>query len=79
MTRTGNADRLRRDDKGIDPEVKGKVERLLTGGMKMGACEITMKRQNIRFEELIDGLASVPSGVVRIMELQERGYAYVRP
>ena len=65
--------------KTIDPEVRGKVEVLLTGGMTMGACQITMKRQNIKPEELIDGLVPIPSGVVRVMELEEKGYAYIRP
>lgn len=65
--------------KGIHPDVKGKVETLLTGGLKMGACQITMKRQNIKLEELIEGLPAIPSGVVRVMELQEKGYAYIRP
>ena len=63
----------------IDPDVKGKVEMLLTGGMTMGACRITMKRQSIKPEELIDGLVPIPSGVVRVMELEEKGYAYIRP
>ncbi len=65
--------------KTIAPDVRGKVEALLTGGMKMGACQITMKRQNIKPEELIEGLPPIPSGVVRVMELQEKGYAYIRP
>jgi intracellular sulfur oxidation DsrE/DsrF family protein len=38
-----------------------------------------MKRQNIKLEELIEGLPPIPSGVVRVMELQEKGYAYVKP
>ena len=63
----------------IDPDVKGKVETLLTAGMTMGACQITMKRQSIKPEELIDGLVPIPSGVVRVMELEEKGYAYIRP
>jgi intracellular sulfur oxidation DsrE/DsrF family protein len=65
--------------KGIDPEVKAKVEALLTGGMRMGACEITMRRQGIKREELIEGLTPIPSGVVRVMELEEQGFAYIRP
>ena len=28
---------------------------------------------------LMDEVATVPSGVVRLIELQEEGYAYVRP
>jgi len=65
--------------KGIDPEVKAKVEALLTGGMRMGACQITMSRQSIKREELIEGLTPIPSGVVRVMELEEQGFAYIRP
>jgi len=65
--------------KNITPEVMGKLERLLTGGMKMGACQITMKRQNLKMEDIIEGLPPIPSGVVRVMELQEQGYAYVKP
>jgi hypothetical protein len=65
--------------KGIDPDVKAKVEVLLTGGLRVDACQITMRRQSIKPEELIEGLTPIPSGVVRVMELQERGYAYIRP
>jgi len=65
--------------KNITPEVMGKLERLLAGGMKMGACQITMKRQKLTMEDIIEGLPPIPSGVVRVMELQEQGYAYVRP
>jgi intracellular sulfur oxidation DsrE/DsrF family protein len=30
-------------------------------------------------KDLIQGATPVPSGVVRVMELQEAGYAYIRP
>jgi intracellular sulfur oxidation DsrE/DsrF family protein len=29
--------------------------------------------------ELMEGLTTVPSGVARVMELQEAGYAYIKP
>jgi intracellular sulfur oxidation DsrE/DsrF family protein len=65
--------------KDIDPEVRGKLETLLAGGLRFGACQITMARQKIDAKDLIEGAAAVPSGVVRVMELQEAGYAYVKP
>jgi intracellular sulfur oxidation DsrE/DsrF family protein len=37
----------------------------------MGACQITMRRQSIKPEELIDGPTSIPS--------EEKEYAYIRP
>ena len=63
----------------LDPEVKGKLEKLMAGGLKIDACQITLKRQKIDVRELLEGLTAVPSGVARVMELQELGYAYVKP
>lgn len=63
----------------IDPDVRGKLETLMAGGLRLGGCQITMKRQKIDIKELIEGVTAVPSGVARVMELQEAGYAYVKP
>lgn len=65
--------------KDIDPDVRGKLETLLAGGLRFDACQITMTRQKIDVKDLIEGVTPVPSGVVRVMELQEAGYAYIRP
>jgi intracellular sulfur oxidation DsrE/DsrF family protein len=65
--------------KDMDPEVRGKLETLLAGGLRFDACQITMARQKIEVKDLIEGVTPVPSGVVRVMELQEAGYAYIRP
>ena len=63
----------------IDPEVRGKLETLLAGGLRFDACQITMARQKIDPKDLPQGVTGVPSGVARVMELQEAGYAYVKP
>jgi len=47
----------------IDPGVRGKLDTLLAGGLRVDGC----------------GLVVVPSGVARVMELQELGYAYIKP
>lgn len=65
--------------KDMDPEVSGKLDKLLAGGLKFGACQITMERQQIKPEELMDGIGHTRSGVVRLMELQEQGYVYIKP
>ena len=65
--------------KDMDPDVRGKLETLLAGGLRFGACQITMTRQKIDIKDLIQGVTAVPSGVVRVMELQEAGYAYIKP
>jgi len=63
----------------IDPDVRGKLETLLAGGLRFDACQITMTRQKVDPKDLFQGVTVVPSGVARVMELQEVGYAYVKP
>jgi uncharacterized protein len=65
--------------KDMDPDVRGKLETLLAGGLRFDACQNTMARQKIEVKDLIAGVTPVPSGVVRVMELQEAGYAYIKP
>jgi uncharacterized protein len=63
----------------LDPEVRGKLEKLMAGGLRIDACQITLTRQKLELRELLEGLTAVPSGVARVMELQELGYTYVKP
>lgn len=63
----------------VDPEVRGKLDKLMAGGLRIDACQITLKRQKLDVRDLLEGLTAVPSGVARVMELQELGYAYVKP
>ena len=66
--------------KDMDPAVRGLLDRLQTQGLALGACGNTMQRMNITLEQLPEGTKRLPQGgVVRVMELQEAGYAYIRP
>jgi intracellular sulfur oxidation DsrE/DsrF family protein len=66
--------------KSIDPEVKETLARLQKERVTFGACGNTMKAFNVTLEQLPAGAHPLPQGgVVRIMELQEQGYVYIRP
>ena len=66
--------------KDLDPEVKQMLEALQAQGLAFGACGNTMKSLNVSLEQLARGAQALPQGgVVRIMELQEQGFAYIRP
>ena len=66
--------------KGMDADVKRSLETLQTQGIVFGACGNTMKNYSITLEELPDGSRHLPQGgVVRIMELQDAGFVYLRP
>jgi len=51
-------------------------------GLKVSICEGTLKGYAKRHgaePEIIEGVRRVPTGAIRILELQEQGYAYMRP
>jgi hypothetical protein len=51
-------------------------------GLAFSACGNTHRKMSEKAGKdvaLIDGVGMAPSGVVRLVELQEQGYAYVRP
>jgi hypothetical protein len=56
------------------------VADLANRGVSFEICEITLKNRNLKKEQFILGPTFVPSGVVRIANLQAREhYAYIKP
>lgn len=49
-----------------------------TQGVKLELCNITREQVNLDEGKLMAGVELVPSGVVRIAELQSQGYAYLK-
>ncbi len=43
------------------------------------ACGVTMKKMGLTEKDLDPEATKIPSGIVKIVELQEAGYSYVRP
>ncbi len=46
--------------------------------VKLELCDITRSQINLEKEKLYAAVESVPSGVVRIAELQQQGFAYIK-
>ena len=65
-----------------DSEESARIPGLSAKGIRFSACGNTMKQalaKSGRPLELVEGVQVVPAGVLRIMELQEQGYTYIRP
>lgn len=59
-----------------------RVKSLAQQNITFSACANTMKaikKKTGKEPVLVDGVKVVPGGVVRLMELQQEGYAYIRP
>ncbi|HEY3065892.1 MAG TPA: DsrE family protein [Methylomirabilota bacterium] len=64
----------------MDPGLRQALQELQGHGLTFGACGNTMKAFSVTLEQLPAGAKPLPQGgVVRVMELQEQGYAYIRP
>jgi len=59
-----------------------RVKSLAMQNITFSACQNTMnkvKKKKGHLPKLTEGVGQVKAGVARIMELQEQGYAYIRP
>lgn len=62
-----------------DSEVGNRVAEAVESGVKVLACQNTMRGQKLNKEDMHASVGYVPSGVVEIMQKQLQGYAYLRP
>jgi len=68
------------DKKNPDIEYASLVSALKARGVRFEVCEITLKTRNISKDKFILDAEFVPSGVVRVAQLQSREhYAYIKP
>jgi uncharacterized protein len=63
----------------MDSPVGGRIDEATTAGVKVIACENTMKGQKLTRADMLNGIAYVPAGVVELMSRQQQGWAYIRP
>jgi len=59
--------------------VGNRIAEALGKGVKVSACENTMRGQKLTKPDMLDGIGYVPAGVVEIMQKQQQGWAYLRP
>ncbi len=63
----------------FDSPVGGRVQDAVAHGIKVVACENTMRKTHLSKQDMLPNLAYTRSGVVELMNKQTQGYAYIRP
>jgi intracellular sulfur oxidation DsrE/DsrF family protein len=58
--------------------VQPRMKQSADGGVVFAACENTMRRQNLKKEELVAFAHTVDSGVAEVVRKQESGWSYLR-
>lgn len=62
-----------------ESEVGNRIDEAVASGVKVLACENTMRNQKLVKDDMLNSIAYVPAGVIEIMQKQLQGYAYLRP
>ena len=63
----------------LDSESGERVKNAMDEGVKVMACENTMRKQKLTQADMLPSLGYVKAGVVELMAKQAEGYAYIRP
>ena len=63
----------------LDSPVANRVREANDAGVKVLACENTMKGQKVARADMLDSIGYVGAGVVEIMQKQQEGWSYLRP
>lgn len=63
----------------LDSEVGNRVAEAVESGVKVMACQNTMRKAKLNKEDMLSSVGFVPSGVVEIMQKQQQSYTYLRP
>lgn len=62
-----------------DSVVANRIDEALGAGVKVLACENTMRNSKLANADMLPNVGHVASGVVEIMQKQQQGWAYLRP
>jgi uncharacterized protein len=63
----------------LDSAVNSRIGEATKAGVKVLACENTMRNLKVSKDDIAPSVGYVPAGVVHIMRRQTEGWAYIRP
>ncbi len=58
--------------------VDAEIQALQTKHVRFVACENSMHMQHVTAADLVDGVGSVPSGIIEVVKKQEQGWSYIK-
>ena len=63
----------------LDSAVNSRIGEATKAGIKVLACENTMRNLKVSKDDIAPSVGYVPAGVVHLMRRQTEGWAYIRP
>jgi hypothetical protein len=63
----------------MESAVGNRVNDAVANGIKIVACEETMRGQKLTKDDMLGSIGYVPGGVIEVIQRQKDGYAYLKP
>ena len=63
----------------FDSVVADRVDEAIKAGVKIVACQNTMKSLKLTKNDMMSTIGYVPAGIIELIKKQHEGYAYIRP
>jgi len=63
----------------MESVVGNRVNDAVANGIKVVACEETMRGQKLTKDDMLGSVGYVPGGVIEVIQRQKDGYAYLKP
>lgn len=63
----------------LESKVGNRVSAAVADGVKVVACQNTMRKMKLSEGDMLGGIGYVKAGVIELMQKQQQGYAYIRP
>jgi hypothetical protein len=61
----------------LDSPLATRVADTLKSGVKVVACQVTMRRQKLQKEDMLSDIGYVPAGLGEVIKRQREGWAYI--
>jgi len=62
---------------GTESRIKA-LKQLAADNIQIFACHNTMDKKNVKPEQIADYAEVTPSGIIKVIDLQRKGYAYIK-
>lgn len=60
-------------------EYREQIKTLLSDGVRFQACNNALKKFNVDPTDLMKGVETIPAGIIGLIDLQNDGFAYIKP
>lgn len=61
-----------------DSPIAGRVADALKNGVRIVACENTMKNMKLVYADMLPSIGYVPAGVIELARKQQQGFSYIK-